>query len=848
MTPDCQRIQPLLLDYLYDLLEEGEAQALQAHVEACPACQRELVRARRQQALLGAASRHAFPSLRFEPPSEAAVVVGLPSSRRSWNWKPWAVAASIFLLIALVGLPTLALLTGRPGEPVPVESARVEMGSQPPPADGRLSEARGMAEPPGRAAAAIKVAPEEAEGEETSQAGPQAFAFQQGIAGGEPPFVTHLVTDKEAYQPGETVFFRAVTLDALSLRPVETDAPLHLAFSVTDPQGKQVTSLTGQQPRGRSADHQVDDAAKASAGFAGEDFKGLSGVRHGAWSIPEQAAAGRYHLRVQDAAKSVAFQEASFLVGTNEAAGREQELARRQTERQPAEVELYPEGGRLIAGVPNRVYFRILEQPTAFNPAAGARPRGERWTARLLDAQGQAVPAHDLPVQNGSLLPNHGRFTFVPQPGQRYQLVVESPSGGLRTSHWLRAEASGVAIQLAQSVLDADTPITLRLISVGRDRHLRLVGACRGQTIGQVEVHAPAGMEMPVRLVSRVAAAGVCRLTVLERTPGATKWSAVAERLVFIRPPKTLRLEIAMKPDEGTKDRSMKLFLRAKDEQGQAVPSMWTLSVTARQPSEPSPPAVASPMQFLWASEIRPEDLPVAEALGSYPGSRNADWDLLLGTQAVHLNSAAHEVMLAQRDRAALRRRDHSEAQMRQAEDNQRRSAAPDPVVTEERKEVTVSAASSAGPQAPMPSGASAPKSLAQKQDAGVSGAEKADVAPRAVMPPGVAGVSAVPPAPADKSSATAIPQPPAPAKGEPFSLQRGQTATREKSPGGQVRPGSTILWQPLLVLPSGEGYVDLGLIPPGLDLDVTAHVLTPEGLLQSRSVRLSVPKSAPSR
>ena len=45
--------------------------------------------------------------------------------------------------------------------------------------------------------------------------------------------ITHLVTDKPLYKPGETIRFRSLTLDRSNLRPPEND--LHLIFRLRDP-------------------------------------------------------------------------------------------------------------------------------------------------------------------------------------------------------------------------------------------------------------------------------------------------------------------------------------------------------------------------------------------------------------------------------------------------------------------------------------------------------------------------------------------------------------------------------------------------------------------------------------
>src|SRR5262245_41066297 len=102
----CETYQAQMLEYLYDLLDDGERQALQAHLGSCPACQAALVRAQAQRRLLAAAAKMEFATVHFTPPAaatEAAAVVPLPTRRRAWP--RWAVAAAVLLALAGLSVP-----------------------------------------------------------------------------------------------------------------------------------------------------------------------------------------------------------------------------------------------------------------------------------------------------------------------------------------------------------------------------------------------------------------------------------------------------------------------------------------------------------------------------------------------------------------------------------------------------------------------------------------------------------------------------------------------------------------------------------------------------------------------
>ena len=107
----CTSCQAQMLEYLYDLLDAAERQAVQNHLDACPACQAELARAGEQRRLLAAAARMEFPEVRFTPPvgtpqAAAPAVVPMPLPvKKTRPWRRWAAAAAILLALGGVAAP-----------------------------------------------------------------------------------------------------------------------------------------------------------------------------------------------------------------------------------------------------------------------------------------------------------------------------------------------------------------------------------------------------------------------------------------------------------------------------------------------------------------------------------------------------------------------------------------------------------------------------------------------------------------------------------------------------------------------------------------------------------------------
>jgi len=113
-----------MLEYLYDLLESDERQALMVHLNDCPACQAELVKAKAQQQLLAAAAKMDFPDVRFTAPTAAPIsaqpeVILLQRPHRPLRWRRWVAAAAVLLALASGALLAGFQFAGREGWTTP---------------------------------------------------------------------------------------------------------------------------------------------------------------------------------------------------------------------------------------------------------------------------------------------------------------------------------------------------------------------------------------------------------------------------------------------------------------------------------------------------------------------------------------------------------------------------------------------------------------------------------------------------------------------------------------------------------------------------------------------------------
>ena len=212
-------------------------------------------------------------------------------------------------------------------------------------------------------------------------------------------------------------------------------------------------------------------------------------------------------------------------------------------------VEFFPEGGDLVTGVPNRVYFRATTPAGKPADLDGYLTDGTRSITPV-----KTVTDPDHPGANQGL----GEFTFTPGAGQavRRQAApaderrrVDRREGRDVLGGWAaaaagvyplpRAVANGVVMSIPDGVTDAGQPIRVTLRS--NDRRDLYVGAyTRGVPVAAGKVTVEPGKPAELVLTPRAGAiGGVTRVTVFEEpdpTRGRTRPDA-GRRAAGLPPP-----------------------------------------------------------------------------------------------------------------------------------------------------------------------------------------------------------------------------------------------------------------------------------------------------------------------
>ncbi|HEY1861786.1 MAG TPA: alpha-2-macroglobulin family protein, partial [Gemmataceae bacterium] len=536
-----------------------------------------------------------------------------------------------------------------------------------------------------------------------------------------PVFVTHLTTDKPMYRPGETVFFRSLTLDRFTLKPPDED--FHLGYFLHCPNNKEV-----QVAEGRSQVLEVGSKDVGGKAIQGPDKKPLKGVGAGELVLNPDDPGGEYTLIVREANNRVPEQQRKFIVQQYELSPLNKELdftrktfgpgeevmAKAKATRgdgkpvanQPVEatlnvdgatydlkgeptnqplkyqtdadgvvmvraklpativrgetslsvkfidgkstvdtitrpvpvllkklnVEFFPEGGYLVGGVSNRVYFQA--KTTLGKPA--------ELTGHVLGSDGQVVPS-TIQTLNDAKNPGAnqgmGAFSFTPKTGIHYELKIDTPTGIEGKYELPLVQDDGVTLTIPDGVTPANQPLRVILTSAKEPRNL-LVGAyCRGRLLDHQPKTVNKGESVEVILNPAVAAGGVCRVTVFEEkaTNGQRKELVPkVERLIYRQPAERLDLRVSADKKQYLPGDKVRLTLSAFDENGKTAPAVVLVKVVDKNVLTLADEKTARtmPTHFYLTSEVRkPEDLEFADFLLTDHAKAKEALDLLLGTQ-----------------------------------------------------------------------------------------------------------------------------------------------------------------------------------------------------------------------
>jgi hypothetical protein len=510
---------------------------------------------------------------------------------------------------------------------------------------------------------------------------------QETIRMKEPGLVTHLALNKSVFQVGEVIFFRTLTLERFSLKPVAEKIPLF--FTLVDVKGKAVKRIAGESGEGGIGGGDFALAKDLPAGeytlritqagdnprmlpqerrveilrdlppqfqfdqpqyFAGQNGKAtfstrvpagggglgkpqdleikagpgvsIAGKPPGAPVKMRTDAKGNAHIPFQ-LQPTVQEKDALLKILVENGANKEKVVQPIPVVASNLAVDFFPEGGDLLAGVPNRVYYRLrtpLGEPVN-NPAGNVIIMSMREPKKVI-----------LDVEQKQGL---GVFTFTPEINESYRLWITHPGGHtqiLDPFKKINVLARGVALSVPEAVSKEGSPLNVVVNNTGVQRRLAILATCRGRLVAEEFLLAGTG-ERTINLATVAATRGVVRVTLYDASAGTL--APLAERLVYRIPAEQLRLSVKGLKETFQKGERANLRIEARDELGQKTRAWIGGAVVDERVLTPADLDAPSPQAhfFLLSDISRPEELEQADLLlADSPQGRKA-LDLFLGTQ-----------------------------------------------------------------------------------------------------------------------------------------------------------------------------------------------------------------------
>ena len=411
-------------------------------------------------------------------------------------------------------------------------------------------------------------------------------------------YITRLWLDRRRCRAGETVYYRSLTVSRYSLAACPT---LPVEFEILDAN---------------------------AAPLPGSRLDGLTnhGVGNGSFHLGESLTAGAYALVARGLDDVFPEERLAFEVLPD--APPHAPTAAVKAQAVPVakpphgmRVDFYPEGGRLAAGIENRVYFAARDEKGQPLEIHGS----------LVDSKGTSV------VQVDATHGGRGVFSIVPKAAETYRLTLASPAGSGPGPLLPPASADQkIAISTGRGIFAPGVPLEFQLRAAKERLPLVVAAYMRGMLVGQQMLVTAPDDQAKATVVSIPLdehAAGVIRLIVYDYAKSPP--NALAERSVYRRP-----RGLTIRAAEGKRPGG-ELALSIQGEKGRPVAA--ALGVTVIEASKGKAPQVGCPGRDLLHALLLDGDLDSPAALENVDlhlaegdTETTAALDLALGCQRPH--------------------------------------------------------------------------------------------------------------------------------------------------------------------------------------------------------------------
>ena len=217
------------------------------------------------------------------------------------------------------------------------------------------------------------------------------------------------------------------------------------------------------------------------------------------------------------------------------------------------DLQFFPEGGELVAGLSNAVAFKALDE---FGKAADV-------SGVIVDQNGKKV------AEFNSYHKGMGKFEFRPIAGKQYLARIEQPSNVKGTFTLPAANAKAVTLRLrGQNRQEMQVDVL-----TNAEEELFVVAQSGGKMIFSKAIEAMPGVNS-LSIPTSTFPVGLAQITVFD-----SKQMARAERMAFVNPHKQLKVKVKSKKERYMPRELVEMDIEVSDEYGRPVAGQFSVAV-----------------------------------------------------------------------------------------------------------------------------------------------------------------------------------------------------------------------------------------------------------------------------
>lgn len=355
----------------------------------------------------------------------------------------------------------------------------------------------------------------------------------------------YLHLDKEKYEVGEKVWFKAYLADANSHKPDTSSTNLYV--ELINPSGYIVQTKLLKMENG---------LGKGDFSFQDTVPDGIYKIR--AYTNYMQNFDEEYFFH-----KNIYVSNPHFIQYATRAEVKTVKHAHKNITRKQSrfDISFLPEGGHLLSNINNKVAFKAINELGVGIEISGV----------LKDKKGKTI------VQFSSSHKGMGAFEFSPEKGNKYTAIISTEDGKTMEFPMPKQVDPGICLYAERSGDNIKVGIRNNISreNMPANTIYSLIAHIRGKVVFTADMDLTDQSTQSVTIPVKSLPSGILHLTLFNYKP-----AVISERLVFINNDDQLNISLVTNKYLTNKNEPVNISVSVRDKNGEAVSSEFSLSVS----------------------------------------------------------------------------------------------------------------------------------------------------------------------------------------------------------------------------------------------------------------------------